>query len=264
MRLSVVLITWNAEEKLKRCIDSVLSSIDHAKDEIVLVDNASVDGTEKMVGRDYPMVRYMRLGSNIGVGPARNRGISLARGKYIMTLDDDAWVKQGNVGDVIESIFESHPDLGLVGFRIDNPDGSRQPSTRRFPNALQPFVARLPLIKNVAYFSRLHHHHLMSDFGEPTDGGLVEVDYVLGANQVFLKDAAVYLGGYDEKIFYGPEDMEFCMRIRDLGRTVAYSNLVTMGHEYQRRTTKVNSLLIKHVRGFYHVFRKRRSLWRLK
>ncbi len=265
MRLSIIVITWNELAKARRCLTSLVNRIDQQRDEVILVDNGSVDGTREMVGAEFPDVKYLGLNKNIGVGPARNRGIGIASGEYLMTLDNDTLRHTNDPGDLIQSIFQVHPEVGLIGFRLISPNGIRQASARRFPKIYQPVAARLQWVRRIRPFREEMASHLMedTDFDNMLPSELIDVDYVLGANQVFTKALAVTMGGYDEKIFFGPEDAEFCLRIKKLGKKVAYSNEMVITHEYQRRTRKLGRLAFKHLQGFFYTFVKHRCFYQL-
>jgi GT2 family glycosyltransferase len=263
-RLTVVLITWNEKSRLRTCLGSLMPAIDFERHEVLVVDNGSTDGTDQMIASEFPLVRYFPLDRNIGVGPARNRGIALAQGEYIMILDNDTEVLSMDFPEVIERAFADDPQLGVLGFRLENPDGTTQRSTRRFPTIIHPLVARLGFLQKIPPFRRMLERHLMEDVDLDSLTGRTTVDYVLGANQIYPKALAVRLNGYDEKIFYGPEDSEFCLRVRDLGLNVQYSNEISIRHEYQRRTRKFNWLLVKFILAFFWVFWKRRCLFVLR
>jgi GT2 family glycosyltransferase len=262
-RLTVVLITWNERGRLQKCLQSLLPAIDFERHEVLVVDNGSRDGTDEMMASEFPQVRYFPLDHNIGVGPARNRGIALAQGEMIMILDNDTEVLDMDFPEVIERAFAKDPLLGLLGFRLENPDGTTQRSTRRFPTIIHPFISRISLLQKIPFFRRMLERHLMEDVDLDALRERTRVDYVLGANQIFPKALAIRLNSYDDRIFYGPEDLEFCLRIRDFGLQVKYSNEINIRHEYQRRTRKINWTLVKFIWAFYWVFWKRRCLFKL-
>ena len=263
-RLSVIVITWNELGTLRKCLNTLIPTIDFNKDEIILVDNGSEDNTVETIERLYPKINVIGLKKNIGVGPARNVGIKNATGTYIMTLDNDTRVlSTKKLGEVVERIFELTPNLGLLGFRLLNPDGTIQKSTRRYPNILQPFAARIPFLLKFKIFKHIQSNHLMEDVDFEDKNDLIIVDYVLGANQIYRKKHAERLGGYDGNIFYGPEDCDFCLRIKDLGLNTALCSEVKIEHDYKRRTQKFSMITIKHIMGFYYLFLKRRQLWYL-
>src|SRR5688572_26275924 len=184
-RLTEVLITWNERARLQTCLRSLMPAIDFERHEVLVVDNGSRDGTDEMVASEFPQVRYFPLDRNIGVGPARNRGIALATGEMIMILDNDTEVLDMDFPDVIERAFAEDPQLGLLGFRLENPDGTTQHSTRRFPTIIHPFIARIGLLQKIPFFRRMLERHLMEDVDLDALRERTSVDYVLGANQIF-------------------------------------------------------------------------------
>ncbi|MET0618243.1 MAG: glycosyltransferase, partial [Luteibacter sp.] len=121
VRLSIIIITWNERENLERCLLSLMDKVDFSRDEVIVVDNGSRDGSAEFVAT-LPRIRYFPLDRNYGVGPARNRGLFLARGKYCMTLDNDTIFLTADPGSIVEDFFTSHPDTGVVGFQLLNVD----------------------------------------------------------------------------------------------------------------------------------------------
>ncbi|UPG87774.1 glycosyltransferase [Luteibacter aegosomatis] len=261
VRLSIIIITWNERENLERCLLSLMDKVDFERDEVIVVDNGSRDGSAEFVAT-LPRIRYFPLEHNHGVGPARNRGLFLARGKYCMTLDNDTIFLTADPGAIVEEFFRTHPDAGVVGFQLLNVDRTRQDSTRRFPRFYQPIAARIPASRMLGFVRRELERHLMLDtrFDESADP--MEVDYVLGANQTFTKDTAARLMGYDDRIFFGPEDAEFCVRTRKLGLRNYYSRKISVVHDYKRRTRKFSRLTLKHLAGFAYMLRKHGGVYR--
>ena len=98
------------------------------------------------------------------------------------------------------------------------------------------------------------------DFDRASDP--MEVDYVLGANQTFTKKVAAQLLGYDDRIFFGPEDAEFCVRTHKLGLRNYYSRSISIIHDYKRRTRKLSRLTFKHLAGFVYMMRKHGGVYR--
>ena len=233
VRLSIIVITWNELEILRRCIESLLDRVDFDQDEVIVVDNGSKDGTAEFVA-EHPRIRYLPLDRNYGVGPARNRGLFLAHGKYCMTLDNDTIFLTPDPGAIIDEFFKDHPDAGVVGFLLLNTDGTRQNSTRRFPRFYQPIAARVAASRKLKFVDAELQRHLMTDVDFDRASDPMEVDYVLGANQTFTKKVATQLLGYDDRIFFGPEDAEFCVRTHKLGLRNYYSRSISIIHDYKR------------------------------
>ncbi|WP_417797937.1 glycosyltransferase family 2 protein [Terasakiella pusilla] len=265
MRLSVVIITWNGLAYLKACLESLVPTFDFDCDEIVVVDNASSDGTVPWLKDTYPQIRLLQNDQNMGVAPARNKGMWYSKGDYIMILDNDTrYLSQKNLGEVISGYFKDHEDVGLFAFRLRNPDGTLQDNVRRFPDVFQPFVARLGFLRKIGFLDKSYHAHLMHDVALEEVTSSLDVDYVLGANQVFRREIAVHLKGYDDFIFYGPEDCDFCLRVHRLGYKVQYVPAVEICHEYQRNTRGFGMRTLKHAFYFYYFFFKNRAFFKIK
>lgn len=262
VRLSIVIITWNEAGNLRRCLDSLVGKLDHSRDEIIVVDNGSSDGTADLVQSYSEPIRYLFLEKNYGVGPARNRGLFLARGEFCMTLDNDTIFLTQNPGEIVSSFFGMYPDAGVVGFKLLNVDGTRQNSTRRYPRFFQPIAARMPGARRIPCFSNEQRRHLMEDFDFDSMSPPLVVDYVLGANQVFRKEIAAILMGYDDRIFFGPEDAEFCVRLNMIGFKNYYSESIEIIHDYKRRTRKFSMLTVKHLLGFAYMLYKHKGVFK--
>lgn len=258
-RLSVVVITWNQCETTRACLAALAPTVDVAQDEIIVIDNGSVDGTGEMIFSEFPAVLYHRVDRNRGVGPARNLGVALSSGRYLMTLDNDALLPPGiDLGTEVENVFRRFGEVGLFGFDLWNEDGTRQSSARRFPRFLNPIAARIPGMKSLPYFRRISAEHLMEDTDFDSVAGLMEVDYVLGANQVFRRAVLANTHAYDPRIFYGPEDYEFCLRIWRTGWSVGWVPAVKIVHEHRRLTRKLSRMTLRFIAAHIYVFLKYR------
>jgi GT2 family glycosyltransferase len=235
---TVIVITWNDRDAVLRCMQSVR---DHAGDRrvhCVVVDNGSDDGTQAELRARFPEVELVELGRNHGF-PARNHGLRRAQGRWRMFLDSDAQLTVGAL-DTMLACLDAHPEIGLVGPRLTYPNGAPQPSARRFPPVFLPLLRRPPLS---AFWrsSRAVDHHLMTDV---TFDRLREVEYVLGACQLFTREAQARAGEIDERIFYGPDDADWCLRVRR--------------NEYRRRSAArpFSALALRHLRDFAYFQRK--------
>lgn len=262
-RLSVVILTWNEMGELWECLRSLEPCIDREKDEVLVLDNGSNDGTLAMVNRDFPKVAILRSERNVGVAAGRNIAIRACNSRFVMTLDNDTRVLGGDPGDVIETFFRERTDIGVVGFRLLNYDGSIQHSARRFPLSIQPFAARLPGFKLLPCGRRLLNSHLMKEVNWDSIARPLEVDYLIGANQIFERKLFDEVGGYDENMFYGAEDCEFCLKVRRLGRSNYYIPWVDVEHRHKRRSRKSPILFFRHLWSFYYMFFKYKRLLRL-
>jgi GT2 family glycosyltransferase len=249
---TVIVITYNDRDAVLRCMQSVRDHAGGQRVHCVVVDNGSTDGTPAALRDAFPEVELVELGSNHGF-PARNHGLRRAQGRWRMFLDSDAYLTDGALPALL-ACLERHPEIGLVGPRLVYPDGAPQPSARRFPPAGLPLLRRPPLSAFVRS-SRAVDHHLMTDVAFDR---LREVEYVLGACQLFTSEAQKRAGEIDERIFYGPDDADWCLRVRRNGLKVAIEPAATVVHEYRRRSAArpVSALALRHLRDFAYFQRK--------
>jgi GT2 family glycosyltransferase len=228
-KVTVVIVAHSVRDELARCLDSIRR---HAgmPVEVILVDNASTDGTVPWVRGAHPEVSVVELPANVGVA-ARDHGLRRARGRYTMFLDSDACLTDGALPAMVGALDE-HPEWGLVGPRLVGDDGELQLSCRRFPPRLLPLLRRPPLA-SLFEDSPIVRRHLMAD----ADHDRVRpVLYVLGACQIFRTSLARRAGPFDDKVFLGWDDADWCIRIRDAGGEVVYFPHATVVHSYRRLT----------------------------
>lgn len=261
-QVSIVIVAHSVRHELERCLASIR---EHAEVpvEVFLVDNASTDDTREWVAREHPEVEVVALPRNIGVA-ARDHGLRRARGTYTMFLDSDAALTPGALPALARALDEN-PRWGLVGPRLTYDDGELQLSTRRYPPLLLPFLRRPPLDRFFEDGPTVRRHLMADDPHDRTRPVL----YVLGACQLFRTDLARVAGPFDDKVFLGWDDADWCLRIRDAGGEVVYYPHATVLHSYRRLTRKSPASraalkqLEAHVRFQLKYLRRRRELIRL-
>jgi GT2 family glycosyltransferase len=255
--VSIVIVAHSVRDELERCLDSIAA---HAgvECEVVVVDNASTDGTREWLARVHPTATVVPLAENRGVA-AREDGLRLVRGRYTMFLDSDAALTDGSLSKLVAALDE-HPGWGLLGPRLVHEDGTLQLSCRRFPSLLLPLLRRPPF-ERLARGSRIVMRHLMTDVDHDLPRA---VPYVLGACQIFRTSLARMAGPFDRRIFFGPDDIDWCIRIRDAGGEIVYFPEATVIHAYRRATAAkpVSRLSIRHATGFVYFRWKYRRRWR--
>jgi GT2 family glycosyltransferase len=253
--VTIVVVAHSVRSELERCFESVER---HAgmPVETILVDNASTDDTPAWVRRAHPAVELLELPENLGVA-ARDHGLRRARGRFTMFLDSDAALTVGALPAMVDAL-DSHPDWGLLGPRLVYDDGTLQLSCRRFPPLMLPFLRRPPLDRFFEQGATVRRH-LMADFDHERT---LPVVYVLGACQVFRTALARAAGPFDDRVFLGWDDAEWCIRIRDAGGEVVYFPEATVIHSYRRLTKQqpVSRAAWRQLRA--HVYFQRKYLLR--
>jgi hypothetical protein len=244
--VSIIVIAHDVREEVHACLDSVAEHAGEVSVETILVDNGSADGTVDSVRERYPDTRLVALARNEG-GSARNHGMRIATGRYMMFLDSDALLTPGALTDLV-AFMDNRPDVGLVGPKLVYSNGDLQPSVRRFPPRTLPLLRRPPLSRWLED-GRAVRHHLMLDV--PAEGTR-EAEYVIGAAQLFSRAAQEAAGELDPRIPFAPEDIDWCLSIREAGFKIAYRPDATVIHAYRRTTAQrpFSRQALEHLYGF--------------
>jgi len=250
--LSIIIISWNSREFLRRCLESIHA--DGLSIEIILVDNASKDGTSEMMLRNYPGVILVQNEQNIGM-PARNQGLSMAKGKFLLLLDVDTVVRRGSLRKLVEYL-RSNPDVGLVAAKLMDEQGNLQYTCHKFPTVVSKVLRRYR-------FGWAERFLREVEFRDWDHGSIREVDYVIGACQMIKREAYEKVGPIDSRIFYGPEDVDYCLRVWQAGYRVVYNPEAVIVHAERRVTRKswFKRTTWEHVKGLAYYFFKHRYLF---
>ncbi len=229
-RVSIVIVAHSELAEVQRCLAAIRR---HAAMpvQVVLVDNASTDGTPAWVEANHPEVEIVRLDRNVGVA-ARQHGLERARAELTMFLDSDAALTAGAL-PAMAGAMDANPTWGLLGPRLVGDDGELQLSCRRFPPRSLPLLRRPPLSWAMED-SAIVRAHLMAEVDHSRARPVL---YVLGACQLFHSSLAKAAGPFADWIFLGHDDADWCFRIRDAGGEIVYFPAATVVHTYRRRTS---------------------------
>jgi GT2 family glycosyltransferase len=206
--VSVVVVTHRHRAFVERCLDALDRVRAEAALEVFLVDNLSRDGTPELVAEKYPWVRLSVRDRRRGFSDNNNYALRQAAGRYVLVLNPDTEVRPGAVAALVR-FMDGHPEVGICGAKLLNPDGSVQPSCRRFPTLSSVLARRTPL-RGVLKDSAANGRHLMKDRGatEPMD-----VDWLLGACLFVRRTAIDEVGLLDEGYLLYVEDIDWCYRM---------------------------------------------------
>ena len=248
MNLSIIILTWNNLAATRQCLASLLPVMDRDDVEVIVIDNASSDGTQAAVRREFPRVRLICNHTNRGIAAARNQGFMRATGKKLLILDNDTIVNAEAI-DGMMAYLDAHNDVGLCACRMTDASGNVQPSYRPFPGLVSKVYSILRIARP------LSHYKADAD-------GSIEPFYVIGACQMMKREAVGQVGMLDEAIFYGPEDADYCLRLRKAGWRIKSLPQHSIVHTYQRATARnpFSMLGYKHVKGLFHLYIKHRRL----
>jgi N-acetylglucosaminyl-diphospho-decaprenol L-rhamnosyltransferase len=250
--MSIVILTWNSRALLTACLEALPAATAPLPTEVIVVDNGSRDGTAEWLTARSDVVTITNP-TNRGVAPARNQGLRRARGELVALLDVDTVPAPGSFTTLVARL-RSAPDVGLVGPKLVDAEGALQYSCRRFPTLVDKVLRRLP-----ERFGRALADDVELRWWD--HAGVRDVDYVIGACQVIRKAALDRVGLLDERIFYGPEDVDLCLRMHRAGWRVEYVPEAVVMHLERRVTRKLlSTLTARHVYGLGYFFWKHRYI----
>lgn len=232
--VSIIIVSFNSLEYLKKCLDSIISfppGLPESEYEVVITDNNSTDGTVEFIEKNYLKHGYIKLiknSSNLGFSHANNIAIKNSSSRYYLLLNSDTEVYSGSISTLIEFFEKSsseNTNLGIAGPKIINPDGTVQLSCRRFPSFINAaFYTMLAGIKPDNRFSRKYK---MADADRSRP---FEVDWVSGSAMMVSGEALKHTGLFDENYFMYVEDVDLCYRMWKSGFKVCYYPYSTVMH----------------------------------
>lgn len=218
MDISVVIVNWNVKDLLRRCLQSIAHETREVSYEVIVVDNASTDGSVDMLRHEFPDVNVIVNGDNTGFAKGNNSGIRKTTGDVVLLLNPDTELMGNTLGHTVH-FLRRRPDVGLLGAQFVNEDGSVQPSVRRFPTLADQCLILLKL-HNV--FPRLGA--LRRYFAYDMDTTRTQsVDQVSGTFFAIPRATLDAVGLLDERFFIWYEDVDYCRRVWQSGRRVWYS-----------------------------------------
>jgi hypothetical protein len=208
---SVVIVSFNSGQYLLRCLESVAEHAPAAR--VVVIDNASVDGSERLAETSGGRVELLRNQTNLGFARAVNQGLARAPGDLVLVLNPDCRLLPGAV-DLLAEELARHPECAIVGPQILNADGTIQGSARGDPTLLTGLFGRSTLLTRLFPGSRPARRNVRVDAARVSGGESVEVDWVSGACMLARSEALKGVGGFDERYFLYWEDADVCRRLR--------------------------------------------------
>lgn len=239
LELTVTICSWNTRDDLRACLASLAAIRDEARFEVIVVDNNSEDESAEMVEREFPWVRLERMARNVGFAAGHNHAIKLRRAPHAFPLNSDTVVHAGALRDLLD-FAAAHPNYGIIGPKLLNPDGSLQFSCRRFPNPVAALFRNTPLGKLFPK-NRFSRDYLMQDWDHTQPRS---VDWVSGAAFFVRSEIIEQVGLFDEAYFMFCEDVDWCWRVHEAGREVVYFPGSIVTHAIGRSTDKAPNRMI--------------------
>jgi|CXWL01.1.fsa_nt_gi GT2 family glycosyltransferase len=250
--VAAVIVNYNAGATLPDAIASLArdSSVDW---EVVVVDNASSDGSADAVEAIAPWVRLVRNRENVGFGRGVNQGIAATKAPLVLLMNPDCAIEPG-AALALARVLRDDPACALVGPKILDPDGTVQGSARGDPDMLTGLFGRTSLWRRLMPASALSKRNVvLEDAARPMTGSLV-VDWLSGACVLARRSALERVGGFDERYFLYWEDADLCRRLRGAGLKVRYAPSAVAIHQVggSSRTARAASIRAFHTSAYLY------------
>lgn len=228
----MLIVHYNTPGLLRQTIKGIFASKQRALREVIVVDNSPLMRVHEMLRKEFPEVRVIVTDRNLGFGGGMNLALDQASGRYLFVFNPDIATFDGQI-DVLVEFMDAHPDVGMVGPKLLNPDRSLQLSSYVF---IDPWIIpfrRVPILRSMSFAKRRVAHYLMADWDH---GDTRDVDYLLGAAMLVRKEAYKVVGGFDPAFFVYFEDQDWCRRFWKANWRVVYHPDAWFVHYHRRET----------------------------
>ena len=255
--VSIIIVSFNTVRELLACLESIERATRSVPHEVILVDNASADGTVEAVRARFPAVRVIANDANVGFPKANNQALPLARGEYVLFLNPDSERGPGTLEQLVAGL-EEIPERAAVGPRVRKPSEFMSPNcARRLPTLWTEFCD-LTWLARIFPRARLLAWKYYAGWDGTTDR---DVECLLGAAMLCRTAQVRALGGFDESVPLYLDDMDLCKRLGALGR-LRYLSGVALLHHYSVSARKQPTALMKRLglQATYQYFVKHRGL----
>jgi hypothetical protein len=214
----VIIVSWNTRELLRQCLNAIAAADEERGYDIIVVDNASEDGSAHMVRSDFPSVTLLENAKNVGFGTANNIGAAQTSCEYILLLNSDTIASRHSIID-LKQCFSEQPNVGAIGARLVLPNGKSQ----EFAYGMDPsisYLLRRAFVRKL--FKRALH--------DWETRNCLHVDWVAATCILLRRSVFAAIGGFDTDYFMYFEDNDLCRRIRKTGGAVMYDPRVSITH----------------------------------
>jgi N-acetylglucosaminyl-diphospho-decaprenol L-rhamnosyltransferase len=246
-QLAVAIVNYNTREELRACLRTIASEFPR---EVVVVDNASTDGSIEMLRAEHPEVTLVANRTNPGFGSAANQGVRRCHSRYVLLLNSDTLLQPG-VLRALASYLDEHPRAAIVGPRLVYPDGRLQVSCRAFPTPRTLLATELRLDFALRAAPALRHRCLATWLHDRSR----VVPWVVGAAMAIRRAAFESINGFDESFFMYFEEADLCYRLRRAGWQIHFTPTATVVHSGGASTTHNRSAMARELhaslRRFY-------------
>lgn len=206
--VSVCIANWNCKELLRGCLRSLLELPQGVSVEVIVVDNASADGSPDLIAEEFPEVTLIRNAENRGFSTANNQAAAKARGRYLFFLNNDTLIPPMTLSRLV-AFAETHPEIGMVGPRLRDPQGRLQISYRQHPSVLA-LLHRTLAFRWTGLLRRAYRQYRRQSFDPETQK---RVEVLMGAAVLMPRTVFDEVHGWDEGYAFGGEDIDLSYRV---------------------------------------------------
>lgn len=252
-QLSIVIVNYNVKNLLKKCLESIFEYEKHIEFEVIVVDNNSIDRSQKMLQRDFPQVKLIENKRNLGFSAGCNQGIKESQGRYILLLNPDAELTPGGFKKMID-FMDSKPEVGICGPKMTDQKGNFQFSCRSFPSYLTAISSSQSILNRIFPENLLSQKYLLKN---QDHSQIREVDWVSGSCLLAKREMLGKMELLDERFYMYVEDVDLCYRAKMAGFSVFYFPQVVVIHHIGKSTQKRKfNMLVEHHKSMYYFYRK--------
>lgn len=260
--LSIVVVSWNVKDLLRHSLASVITSLGcgtgrQLSSQLVVVDNASSDGSVEMLGEEFPQIHLVANSENVGFTRGNNQGIAVSEGRYVLLLNPDTEVVGDALGEMV-AYMDAHQRVGALGPQLLYPDGRVQSSRRRFPDLRTAYVESTFIQPWFADSRILRRYYVL----DASDHEILAVDWLVGACLLLRREALEEVGTLDERFFMYSEELDWCYRAKKAGWEVVYLPTARVVHHVGKSSEQV--LPVRHAqfqRSKVLFFKKHHGDW---
>lgn len=223
LRVSAIVVSFNTRQMTLDCLRALADDLKDIPSETIVVDNASTDDSARAIRDSFPGVKLIGNSDNRGFGAANNQGMLTSHGENILLINSDAFLKPGAAAAMLAAL-DAHGDVGLVGPRLINADGSMQRSCFRFPSPARAWLENLWISAFAPSDSPL------ADYRRWAHNSERNVDFVIGACLMVRRTVVEQVGGFDEAFFMYSEESDWQKRIQEAGWKVLFTPSAVVAH----------------------------------
>jgi GT2 family glycosyltransferase len=238
MEISIVILNHNDKDYLRGCLQSLEHCSKSRQVEVIVSDNASLDGSVEMVASEFPRAQVLKNTENLGFTKGNNVGIKASTGRYVFLLNSDIKVLDGCI-DAMAQFLDDHPKVGIAGPKILNRDMSHQSSCRQYPTLWNNFCQTCGLAKLFRGSKIFSGEHMFFFNGDR----VMEVDVLVGCFSALRRTAIHQVGMLDENFFMYGDDLDWCRRFREGGWGVVFNPGAQAIHYMGTSTTRKDPVL---------------------